>query len=154
PELEPRLFSFNSPVGACPDCDGLGVTQFFDPARVVVNPQLSLAGGAVRGWDRRNPYYFQLIQSRARHYQFDVDVPWHGLPEASRHHVLQGSGEARCAFRYPPGNAKGAVTRKRRCEGIGPNLERRYKETESSAVREELAKFISERPCPECAGQR
>ena len=154
PELEPRLFSFNSPVGACPDCDGLGVTQFFDPSRVVVNPQLSLASGAVRGWDRRNPYYFQLIHSLARHYKFDVDLPWHDLPEAIRHHVLHGSGNEQIAFRYTPGKASGAVTRKHRFEGIVPNLERRYKETESSAVREELSKFISERPCPECAGQR
>ena len=153
PELEPRLFSFNSPVGACPGCDGLGVTQFFDPARVVVNPQLSLAAGAVRGWDRRNQYYFQLIQSLAKHYKFDVDTPWHDLPENTRHHILHGSGDEQISFRYMTGTA-GAVTRKHRFEGILPNLERRYKETESPAVREELAKFISERPCPDCNGQR
>src|SRR5215475_2962526 len=153
PELEPRLFSFNSPVGACPGCDGLGITQFFDPARVVVNPQLSLAAGAVRGWDRRNQYYFQLIQSLAKHYKFDVDTPWHDLPEATRHHILFGSGDEQISFRYLTG-AAGAVTRKHRFEGIVPNLERRYKETESPAVREELAKFISERPCPDCHGQR
>ena len=153
PELEPRLFSFNSPVGACPGCDGLGITQFFDPARVVVNPQLSLAAGAVRGWDRRNQYYFQLIQSLAKHYKFDVDTPWHDLPEATRHHILHGSGDEQISFRYITG-ASGAVTRRHRFEGILPNLERRYKETESPAVREELAKFISERPCPDCNGQR
>jgi excinuclease ABC subunit A len=153
PELEPRLFSFNSPVGACPGCDGLGVTQFFDPARVVVNPQLSLAAGAVRGWDRRNQYYFQLIQSLAKHYKFDVDTPWHDLPENTRHHILNGSGDEQISFRYITG-ASGAVTRRHRFEGIVPNLERRYKETESPAVREELAKFISERPCPDCNGQR
>ncbi|NCT67026.1 MAG: excinuclease ABC subunit UvrA [Rhodanobacteraceae bacterium] len=153
PELEPRLFSFNSPIGACPECDGLGVTQFFDPARVVVNPQLSLAAGAVRGWDRRNPYYFQLIQSLAKHYKFDVDTPWHDLPEAIRHHVLYGSGDEQISFRYVTGGA-GGVTRKHRFEGIVPNLERRYKETESPAVREELAKFISDRDCPDCHGQR
>jgi excinuclease ABC subunit A len=153
PELEPRLFSFNSPVGACPGCDGLGVTQFFDPARVVVNPQLSLAAGAVRGWDRRNQYYFQLIQSLAKHYTFDVDTPWHDLPEATRHHVLYGSGDEQISFRYVTGTA-GAVNRRHRFEGIVPNLERRYKETESPAVREELSKFISERPCPDCNGQR
>ncbi|HEX5121824.1 MAG TPA: excinuclease ABC subunit UvrA, partial [Rhodanobacteraceae bacterium] len=153
PELEPRLFSFNSPVGACPGCDGLGVTQFFDPARVVVNPQLSLAAGAVRGWDRRNQYYFQLIQSLAKHYKFDVDTPWHDLPENTRHHILFGSGDEQISFRYITG-ASGAVTRRHRFEGIVPNLERRYKETESPAVREELAKFISERPCPDCNGQR
>ncbi len=153
PELEPRLFSFNSPVGACPGCDGLGITQFFDPSRVVVNPQLSLAAGAVRGWDRRNQYYFQLIQSLAKHYKFDVDTPWHDLPENTRHHILFGSGDEQISFRYITG-ASGAVTRRHRFEGIVPNLERRYKETESPAVREELAKFISERPCPDCNGQR
>jgi len=153
PELEPRLFSFNSPVGACPACDGLGVTQFFDPARVVVNPQLSLAAGAVRGWDRRNQYYFQLILSLAKHYKFDVDTPWHDLPEATRRHVLFGSGDEQISFRYVTG-ASGAVTRKHKFEGIVPNLERRYKETESPAVREELSKFISERACPDCQGQR
>ena len=154
PELEPRLFSFNSPVGACPDCDGLGVTQFFDPARVVVHPQLSLAAGAVRGWDRRNQYYFQMIQSLAKHYGFDVDTPWEKLPKATRDAVLFGSGNETIAFRYTPGHASGAVTRKHKFEGIVPNLERRYKETESPAVREELSKFISERPCPACHGQR
>ncbi len=153
PELEPRLFSFNSPVGACPACDGLGVTQFFDPARVVVNAQLSLAAGAVRGWDRRNPYYFQLIQALAKHYKFDVDTPWSDLSEATRQHVLYGSGDEQVSFRYVTG-ASGAVTRKHRFEGIVPNLERRYKETESPAVREELAKFISDRDCPDCHGQR
>jgi excinuclease ABC subunit A len=153
PELEPRLFSFNSPVGACPGCDGLGVTQFFDPARVVVNAQLSLAAGAVRGWDRRNPYYFQLILSLAKHYTFDVDTPWSELPEATRQHVLYGSGDEQISFRYMTG-ASGAVTRKHRFEGIVPNLERRYKETESPAVREELAKYISDRDCPDCHGQR
>ena len=153
PELEPRLFSFNSPVGACPACDGLGITQFFDPARVVINPQLSLAAGAVRGWDRRNQYYFQLILSLAKHYAFDVDTAWIELPEATRQHVLYGSGDEQISFRYVTG-ASGAVTRKHRFEGIVPNLERRYKETESPAVREELAKFISDRDCPDCHGQR
>jgi excinuclease ABC subunit A len=153
PELEPRLFSFNSPVGACPACDGLGVTEFFDPARVVVNPQLSLAAGAVRGWDRRNQYYFQLILSLAKHYGFEVDTAWEDLPKATRDHVLFGSGDTQISFRYVTGSS-GAVTRKHRFEGIVPNLERRYKETESPAVREELAKFISSRPCPDCGGQR
>ncbi|MEO7431571.1 MAG: excinuclease ABC subunit UvrA [Dokdonella sp.] len=153
PELEPRLFSFNSPVGACPSCDGLGVSQFFDPARVVVNPQLSLAAGAVRGWDRRNQYYFQLIQSLAKHYGFSVDAPWNELPASIRNNVLNGSGDQQISFRYTTG-ASGAVSRKHKFEGIVPNLERRYKETESSAVREELAKYISDRPCPDCGGQR
>ncbi len=153
PELEPRLFSFNSPVGACSACDGLGVSQFFDPARVVAHPRLSLAAGAIRGWDRRNSYYFQLIQSLAKHYGFDVDTPWTDLPEATRERVLYGSGNEAIPIRYLTGG-RGAVTRKHRFEGIVPNLERRYRETESSAVREELSKYISARPCPECAGQR
>ncbi|HSE12163.1 MAG TPA: excinuclease ABC subunit UvrA [Rudaea sp.] len=153
PELEPRLFSFNSPVGACGTCDGLGVTQVFDPARVVVHPNLSLAAGAVRGWDRRNMYYFQLILSLARHYKFDIDTPWEQLPEGIQHAVLFGSGDEQISFRYLT-EAGGSVTRKHRFEGILPNLERRYKETESPMVREELAKFISQRPCPDCHGER
>ncbi|UXI67193.1 excinuclease ABC subunit UvrA [Tahibacter amnicola] len=153
PELEPRLFSFNSPIGACPSCDGLGVSQFFDPARVVAHPEHSLAGGAVRGWDRRNAYYFQLILSLAKHYGFSVDTPWKELPKAIQQHVLQGSGDEQIAFRYLT-ETGGNVTRKHKFEGIIPNLERRYKETESPVVREELAKFISARPCPECEGQR
>ncbi len=153
PELEPRLFSFNSPVGACPSCDGLGVAQFFDPERVVVHPELSLAAGAVRGWDRRNAYYFQLIASLARHYRFDVDAPWQSLPEKSRQAVLYGSGDEVITFSYLT-EAGGRTQRKHRFEGIVPNLERRYRETESPAVREELAKYISDRPCPECEGAR
>jgi excinuclease ABC subunit A len=153
PELEPRLFSFNSPIGACSACDGLGVSQFFDPARVVAHPRLSLAAGAIRGWDRRNSYYFQLINSLAKHYGFDVETPWQDLAEATRERVLYGSGNEAIPIRYLTGG-RGAVTRRHRFEGIVPNLERRYKETESSAVREELSKYISARPCPECAGQR
>ena len=153
PELEPRLFSFNSPQGACPTCDGLGVAQFFDPARVVVHPELSLAAGAVRGWDRRNAYYFQLIQSLARHYGFSVDTPWQELPEASREAVLFGSGDTTITFSYIT-DAGGRTQRKHRFEGIVPNLERRYRETESAAVREELAKYISERACQDCGGAR
>jgi excinuclease ABC subunit A len=153
PELEPRLFSFNSPIGACGSCDGLGVTQFFDPSRVVVHPELSLAAGAVRGWDRRNAYYFQLIMSLAKHYKFAVDTPWEQLPEAIRHAVLYGSGDDVINFNYL--TESGTKTqRKHRFEGIVPNLERRYRETESPMVREELSKFISNRPCPECQGQR
>jgi len=153
PELEPRLFSFNSPIGACGTCDGLGVTQVFDPARVVVHPNLSLAAGAVRGWDRRNMYYFQLILSLARHYKFDIDTSWEHLPEAIQHAILSGSGDEIIPFRYLT-ETGGSVTRKHRFEGIVPNLERRYRETESPAVREELAKFITERPCPDCHGER
>jgi len=153
PELEPRLFSFNSPVGACTGCDGLGVSQFFDPARVVVHPELSLAAGAVRGWDRRNAYYFQLIQSLAKHFGFGVDTPWQDLAEESRQAVLFGSGKDVISFSYIT-DAGGRTQRKHKFEGIVPNLERRYRETESAAVREELAKYISERPCPECGGAR
>ncbi|GAA4863468.1 excinuclease ABC subunit UvrA [Luteimonas vadosa] len=153
PELEPRLFSFNSPVGACQTCDGLGNSQFFDPERVVVHPELSLAAGAVRGWDRRNAYYFQLIQSLARHYGFSVDTPWNELPEDSRQAVLFGSGGKAITFNYVT-EAGGRRQRRHRFEGILPNLERRYRDTESSAVREELAKYISEQPCPDCGGAR
>ncbi|BAV97284.1 excinuclease ABC subunit UvrA [Lysobacter enzymogenes] len=153
PELEPRLFSFNSPVGACPTCDGLGVAEFFDPARVVVHPELSLAAGAVRGWDRRNAYYFQLIQSLAKHYKFNVDTPWQSLSAAQQKAVLYGSGDELISFNYIT-ESGGRSQRKHRFEGIVPNLERRYRETESAAVREELAKFISQRPCPDCGGAR
>jgi excinuclease ABC subunit A len=153
PELEPRLFSFNSPVGACPECDGLGVSQFFDPARVVVHPDLSLAAGAVRGWDRRNAYYFQLIASLARHYGFSVDTPWKELGEDVRKAVLFGSGNELITFSYLT-DAGGRSQRRHRFEGIVPNLERRYRDTESAAVREELSKYISERACTECGGAR
>jgi len=152
-ELEPRLFSFNNPVGACPTCDGLGVKQFFDPQRVVVHPHLSLAGGAVRGWDRRNAYYFQLIQALARHFDFDIETPWDELDEKVRQVLLYGSGEEQVEFRYLNGQG-GTIRRRHRFEGIIPNLERRYQETESITVREELAKYLSNRPCPECEGTR
>ena len=152
-ELEPRVFSFNNPSGACGTCGGLGVQEFFDPARVVVNPTLSLAGGAVRGWDRRNAYYFQLIQSLARHFRFDIEAPWTDLPEAVRHLLLWGSGEERVEFRYF--DARGGTARRSHpWEGIVPNLERRYRETESAAVREELAKYRGTRACVDCGGSR
>jgi len=152
-ELEPRLFSFNSPIGACPSCDGLGVSQFFDPGKVVLHPELSLAAGAIRGWDRRNAYYFQLIHSLAKHYRFDVESPWQDLSEKIQQAVLFGSGDEQIAFNYLT-EAGGRTQRKHVFEGIIPNLERRYKETESQAVREELGKFISMRECPECHGSR
>ncbi|MGE0373715.1 MAG: excinuclease ABC subunit UvrA, partial [Gammaproteobacteria bacterium] len=152
-ELEPRLFSFNSPNGACSACDGLGVAQFFDPARVVIHPDHSLAGGAIRGWDRRNAYYFQMILALARHYGFDVDTPWSALPEHVRDHVLNGSGKDEIEFRYLT-ESGGTVARRHRFEGILPNLKRRYRETDSPVVKEELAKFISEQPCPSCQGER
>ncbi|MGH8105269.1 MAG: excinuclease ABC subunit UvrA, partial [Arenimonas sp.] len=153
PELEPRLFSFNSPMGACPSCDGLGIKDFFDPGRVVVHPELSLAAGAVRGWDRRNAYYFQLIASLAKHYAFDVDTPWQKLSEKIRDAILFGSGEEIISFTYLT-ESGGRTQRKHKFEGIVPNLDRRYRETESQAVKEELAKFISVQPCPTCNGAR
>ena len=153
PPLEPKLFSFNNPSGACPSCDGLGVQEFFDPARVVLHPHLSLAGGAVRGWDRRNDHYFQLIQSLARHYGFDIETPWTELPPHVQHVLLNGSAEEAIEFSYK-GEA-GRKTRKRHpFEGIVPNLTRRYRETESPMVREELSRYLGVRPCPECQGTR
>jgi excinuclease ABC subunit A len=152
-ELEPRLFSFNNPNGACPGCDGLGVKQFFDPSRVVVNPDLSLAGGAIRGWDRKTVYYFQMIQSLADHYQFDIETSFGELPENIRQIILYGSGKERISFHYA--NDRGLeISRRHRFEGVLPNLERRFRETESSAVREELSRFLNSQPCPECGGTR
>jgi excinuclease ABC subunit A len=152
-ELEPRLFSFNSPIGACPTCDGLGTQEFFDPEKIVGNPHLSLGGGAVRGWDRRNAYYFQLIQSLARHAKFDIEAPFESLPQKIKDLVLFGSDEEQIDFKYLDGKG-GTVKRKHTFEGIVKNLERRYNETESVAVREELAKYRSSRACPECGGTR
>jgi excinuclease ABC subunit A len=152
-ELEPRLFSFNNPAGACSTCSGLGVQQFFDPARVVHHPQLSLAGGAIRGWDRRNAYYFALVQSLAKHYKFDVETPWEELSAKQQKVVLYGSGEDKIDFRYVDAKG-GTIRRAHKWEGVIPNLERRYRETESMAVREELAKYLSNQPCPECQGTR
>ncbi len=152
-ELEPRLFSFNNPVGACPTCDGLGVKQFFDPVKVVAHPHLSLAGGAVRGWDRRNVYYFQLISSLADHYSFDIDTPFEELPEKVAKVILHGSGEEEIEFRYF--KERGGFTTKRHAfEGIIPNMQRRYQDTDSNVVREELAKYLNTRACPECQGAR
>ncbi|MGA9853973.1 MAG: excinuclease ABC subunit UvrA [Gammaproteobacteria bacterium] len=152
-ELEPRLFSFNNPVGACPACDGLGVKQFFDAARIAAHPHLSLAGGAVRGWDRRNAWYFQLLQSLARHYKFNIEMPFDELPEKIRRVILHGSGDEVIAFRYV-NERGGSLTRRHPFEGVIPNMERRYHETESPMVREELAKYLSSRPCPDCGGTR
>ncbi|MEW8277246.1 MAG: excinuclease ABC subunit UvrA [Candidatus Thiodiazotropha sp.] len=152
-ELEPRLFSFNNPVGACPTCDGLGVEQFFDPAKVVAHPELSLAGGAVRSWDRRNAYYFQMIASLGRHYDFDPETPWESLTAKVRKIILHGSGRESIAFSYY--NERGRSVQKRHpFEGILPNMERRYRETESNAVREELSRYISSQSCPDCEGTR
>ncbi len=156
-ELEPRLFSFNSPVGACPSCDGLGQTEFFDPHRVVPFPSLSLASGAIKGWDRRNPYYFNLVEALARHYGFDVDAPFESLPEPVRRTILFGSGEEEIKFQYviESGDGKGRkLTKKHPFEGIVPNMARRYRETDSPAVREELGRLRTLQPCPECQGSR
>jgi len=152
-ELEPRLFSFNSPTGACPVCDGLGTQEFFDPEKIVANPHLSLAGGAVRGWDRRNAYYFQLILSLARHTKFDIEAPYESLPAAIKHLVLFGSSDEQIEFKYLDGKG-GTVKQKHIFEGIVNNMVRRYRETESVTVREELAKYRSARACPDCQGMR
>jgi excinuclease ABC subunit A len=153
PELEPRLFSFNNPAGACDGCDGLGVRQFFDPARVVRHPQLSVAGGAIRGWDRRNAYYFQMMQSLASHYGFDLEQAFEELPERIRRMLLRGSDGEEIQFRYLTGRGT-KVTRRHAFEGILPNLERRYRETDSAVVRDELAKYLGYQPCPDCGGTR
>ncbi len=152
-ELEPRLFSFNNPSGACPECDGLGVRQFFDPHRVVRYPNLSLAGGAIRGWDRRNAYYFQMIQSLADHFKFDIEAPYEELSEQTREMLLSGSGDEQIEFRYVTGRGV-SISRTHSFEGILPNLQRRYRETESGMVREELAKYLSVQSCPGCNGTR
>ncbi|MDH4071729.1 MAG: excinuclease ABC subunit UvrA [Gammaproteobacteria bacterium] len=152
-ELEPRLFSFNNPTGACQGCDGLGVRQYFDPDRVIVNSDVSLAGGAIRGWDRKTTYYFQMIQSLAKHYGFDIETPFCELGDKLQNIVLYGSGKEKIEFYYA--NSRGMeIKQKHRFEGVIPNLERRYKETESNAVREELSRYLNSQPCPDCGGTR
>lgn len=156
-ELEPRLFSFNSPVGACPSCDGLGQVTAFDPERVVAFPSLSLASGAVKGWDRRNGYTFSLLESVAKHYKFDIDTPFEELPKKAHTVLLWGSGDDEVSFVYEAEGASGktrSVKRKHPFEGIIPNLQRRYKETDSAAVREDLARYQAAKPCPDCQGTR
>jgi len=152
-ELEPRLFSFNSPMGACPRCDGLGTITFFDPKRVVAFPQLSLASGAIKGWDRRNQFYFQMLQGLAKHVGFDLERPFARLPERVQQLILNGSGDEKIPFTYLSERGRPLV-REHTFEGILPNLERRYRETDSVMVREELAKYLNSRPCPECDGTR
>jgi len=157
PELEPRLFSFNSPVGACPHCDGLGHVTAFDPERVAAFPSLSMAAGAVKGWDRRNAYTFSMIESVAQHCGFDVETPFEQLPEAARQVLLHGSGTQDIEFIYRAEGAKGRVRTVKRWhpfEGIIPNFERRFRETDSTAVREDLARYQAARPCPQCDGTR
>ena len=152
-ELEPRLFSFNSPMGACPKCDGLGVISFFDPQRIVAFPQLSLSSGAIKGWDRRNQFYFQMLDSLAKHYDFDLERPFECLPEKIQQVVLYGSGREEIYFQYLNERGK-KMLREHAFEGIVNNLERRYKETDSPTVREELAKYLNSCSCPECKGTR
>ncbi|MCK9259432.1 MAG: excinuclease ABC subunit UvrA [Azoarcus sp.] len=152
-ELEPRLFSFNNPAGACPGCDGLGQVNFFDPQRVVAHPELSLASGAIRGWDRRNQFYFQMLSSLSNHYEFDIEAPFETLPAAIREILLNGSGREKIAFVYLADNGR-MVAKEHPFEGIIPNLERRLRETDSAAVRDELLKYRSTRPCPSCEGTR
>jgi excinuclease ABC subunit A len=156
-ELEPRLFSFNSPQGACPACDGLGMQEFFDPARVVAFPTLSLASGAIKGWDRRNGYYFALLESLARHYRFDIEAPFESLPMLVQQAVLHGSGTEDIKFSYvvDSGASQGKkLSKKHPFEGIIPNMQRRYRETDSTLVREDLGRLRSTQPCPDCAGSR
>src|SRR3954464_12511771 len=153
PELEPRLFSFNNPMGACPRCDGLGEVEFFDAKRIVAHPNLSLASGAIRGWDRRNHFYYSMLQSLAKHYHFDIEQPWEILDERVQKLVLQGSGKESIAFHYPGERGRASV-KEHPFEGAGPSLERRYRETDSLAVREELAKLINVQTCPDCGGSR
>ena len=153
PELEPRLFSFNNPMGACPRCDGLGQISFFDPKRVVAFPHLSLASGAIKGWDRRNQFYFQMLASLASHYQFELEDPFEQLPEPVQEVVLNGSGRGKIKFTYL-GERGNNYQREHAFEGIIPNLERRYRETDSLVVREELAKYLNSQPCPLCQGTR
>jgi len=152
-ELEPRLFSFNNPAGACGSCDGLGIEQFFDPAKVVTNPELSLTGGAIRGWDKRNFYYYQMLQSLAKHYKFDLNKPFNSLAEEHQQVVLFGSGKTEIEFTYM--NDRGdRVARTHAFEGIIPNMQRRYRETDSMAVREDLSKYLASQPCKSCGGAR
>ncbi len=152
-ELEPRLFSFNNPMGACPSCDGLGSVDFFDPKRVVAHPNLSLASGAIKGWDRRNGFYFSMLGSLAKRYEFDVEAPWEMLDDAIQHLILYGSGKEKIAFTYLTERGRSSV-KEHVFEGVVPNLERRYRETDSIVVKEELAKYRNTRVCPDCEGTR
>ncbi|MDH5711918.1 MAG: excinuclease ABC subunit UvrA, partial [Gammaproteobacteria bacterium] len=153
-ELEPRLFSFNNPAGACPDCDGLGSKQFFDANRVVCNPHISLAGGAIRGWDRRNAYYFSIIQALSEHYGFDIEIPYEELDDKFKKILLYGSGKDKIEFHYPGHRGRRGKKRTHTFEGVLLNMERRYHETDSNIVREELAKYMSQQTCPACEGSR
>jgi excinuclease ABC subunit A len=152
-ELEPRLFSFNNPAGACPTCDGLGIRQFFDIDRVIQHPELAISEGAIRGWDRRSLFYYNMLTSLAEHYDFDIDQPWKELAPFNQHKILFGSEEEEITFNYV--NDRGTVFRRQhKFEGVINNMERRYRETESQSVREELTKFMATSDCPECSGTR
>jgi len=151
-ELEPRLFSFNNPAGACPECDGLGVEQFFDAGKIISHPELSLTDGAIKGWDRRSSYYFAILRGLSAHYGLDLDTPWRELDPRMQQIVLHGSGKERIALQTL--DHHGVGTRQRTFEGVLPNMQRRYRDTESGVVREELSRYISSRPCPVCAGAR
>jgi excinuclease ABC subunit A len=153
PELEPRLFSFNNPMGACPHCDGLGTVEFFDPKRIVAHPNLSLASGAIRGWDRRNHFYYSMLQSLAKHFRFDIESPWESLEERIQKLILYGSGREKIAFHYLSERSRTSV-KEHPFEGVIPNHERRYRETDSLVVREELAKLRNTQTCPDCGGAR
>ncbi|KTC77864.1 excinuclease ABC subunit UvrA [Legionella brunensis] len=152
-ELEPRLFSFNNPMGACPTCDGLGVNQFFDPDRVVHDPAASLADGAIRGWDKKTTYYYPMLESLARHFNFDIETPFCDLPETIQNIILYGSGQEVVEFHYQRPHG-GFMSKRHTFEGVIPNMQRRYRESDSSMVREELAKYLSSRPCETCHGTR
>lgn len=154
PSLEPRLFSFNNPVGACPVCDGLGVQQQFDPNKVIINPEFSLSNGAIRGWDCNHPYYFSMLTSLAKHYNIDLQQPFSTLEKHIQDLILYGSGKEKIAFRYILGNSKRLLHRTHTFEGVIPNLTRRYRDTDSAALREDLSKYLSANPCPECQGSR
>src|SRR5260221_73099 len=153
PGLEPRLFSFNNPMGACARCDGLGAIEFFDVKRIVAHPNLSLASGAIRGWDRRNHFYYSMLQSLAKHYRFDIEQPWEMLDERLQRLILQGSGKEKIPFHYPGEHGRTSV-KEHPVEGVVPSTGRRSRETDSLAVREELAKLINLQPCPDCGGAR
>ena len=152
-ELEPRLFSFNNPAGACPSCDGLGRQEFFNPEQVIQDDSLSLAGGAIRGWDRRNLYYFQMLNCLAQHYDFDIDKPFAELAKNVQALILYGSGKEKIHFKFVTDRGS-KFNKKKAFEGVIPSMERRYRETESIAIREDLARYISDRPCVACAGSR
>ncbi len=153
-ELEPRIFSFNNPAGACIDCDGLGVRQFFDPERIVQDDTLSLAAGAILGWDRRSAFYFSLLCSLSDHYSFDIETPFRSLPIKLRKIILYGSGKERIQFRYPRGYGRRSRRREHTFEGVIPNMERRYRDSDSSVTRDDLARYLNTQPCETCDGSR